>query len=157
MRNSHVVKAVLPLLAGAAVIGGTTAPAASARTPHLCGASATFAQKLIAFEKSYDKGASKLGQPNGKTVRALASYLDNAAKFFNSETHGLTTVGKYAPSSVSLDDYVARLKKTSADFRAAAKDIRSGDIPATEKHAKAAAKAANGFADALPTLIKKCS
>jgi hypothetical protein len=156
MRNLRVTKAALPLLA---MIGGTVAPTASARIPHLCGATTTFANKLHAFEKVYNKGASSLGQPSGKTLQAVAVYLGKAKTFFNTSTQEWAVVGKAAPSSVSVsfDNSVAQLKKTASDFGAAQRDIKHGKITAMEADVKAAEKAADGFDQALQPLIKQCT
>ncbi len=159
MRNTRVMKAALPLLAGAAVFGGTVVPAASAREAHLCGATTAFVNKLEAFEKTYNKGASHLGKPKGETLQALAAYLDKATRFFHTSTKEWATVGKVVPSSVktSFDNSVAQLRKTTSDFSAAAKDVKSGDLKAMEADVLKAEKAANGFDNALQPLIKKCS
>jgi hypothetical protein len=159
MRNTRVMKAALPIVAGAAMLGGTVAPAASAREAHLCGATTPFVKKFEAFEKSYNRSVSHLGQPKGSSLSALLPYLSKAKKVFRADWQELTALAKTAPKGVSgsFDEIDAKLKKTANDFGAALKDLRSGDLKGLQTHVKGAQKADNGFATALKSLAKQCS
>lgn len=161
MRDMRVVKAALPLLASAALIGSTTAPAASAhdlQTPHSCGASLTFLHKIQAFDKTYNKGAGILGKSPGTSQAALATYLNRASKFFNTSANEWASVGKYAPSSVSgsMQAAALQLKKTAADFGAAADAVKAGSISAMTRDVTTADKDAEKFGKALEPLVEKC-
>jgi hypothetical protein len=161
MRNRRLTKAALPFLAGAALIGSTMAPAASAdatQTAHGCGATVTFLHKLESFVKVYDKGSSKLGTP-GTSQAALAAYLNKASKFFNTSANEWAAAGKYAPSSVtaSFEASVLQLKKTAADFSAAGDAVKADKLSAMTTDIKAAEKDSTGFGKALEPLVRKCA
>lgn len=160
MRDLRVMKAALPLLAGAALIGSTMAPAASAhdlQTAHSCDASLAFLHKIVSFEKTYDKGSSKLGTP-GNSRAALETYLNKASSFFNTSANQWAGVGSYAPSSVtkSFQASVLQLKKTAADFGAAADAVKADSISSVDTDVKAAESDASKFAKALIPLVTKC-
>jgi hypothetical protein len=159
MRNSRVVKAGLPLLAGAALFGSTMAATASAAIPHTCGATTTFANKLDSFEKVYDQGAKSLGQPAGSTTTAIAAYLGKATAFFKTSASGWAAVGKYAPSSVksSFNASIVQLQKTASDFSAAQTAVKADKVSAMNADIKTAQKDADDFDTVLQPLIKKCS